>query len=220
MMVAETKNQRINELLAFLPPLFRKGDLDTCLRKGNYSAQVLNRALKKGLIARIARGVYLNVLKCKFTGRWPPVEEVACYIKPAAYVSLEWALHYWDLILQRPVVCTAVVTRVGRLKRVHFMESYGDARVEYNIEYSAISNVPRHFGIERLGQVKARIAVPERALLDWIHVRRPSEYLLKSWVDEMDLESIDPEKLKDFSTYYPPRVRRLAKKVLQLGEQG
>ena len=115
-MVAETKNQRIDELLAFLPPLFRKGDLDTCLRKGNYSAQVLYRALKKGLIARIA--------------------------------------------------------------------------------------------------------VPERALLDWIHVRRPSEYLLRSWVDEMDLESVDPAKLKDFSAHYPPRVRRLGKKVLQLGEQG
>ena len=63
------------------------------------------------------------------------MEEVACYIKPAAYVSLEWALHYWDLILQRLVVCTAVVTRVGRLKRVHFMESYGGARVEYNISF-------------------------------------------------------------------------------------
>ncbi len=159
------------------------------------------------------------MLKCKFTGQWPPVEEVACYIKPAAYVSLEWALHYWDLILQRPVVCTAVVTRVGRLKRVHFMESYGGARVEYNIEYSAITNIPRHFGIERLGEAKARIAVPERALLDWIHVRRPSEYLLRSWVDEIDLESIDPEKLKDYSAHYHPRVRRLAQQVLQLGAQ-
>ncbi len=56
MMVTETKNQKIDELLAFLPPLFRKGDLDTCLRKGRYSAQVLNRALRKRLIARIARG--------------------------------------------------------------------------------------------------------------------------------------------------------------------
>jgi len=215
MPVTRRKNQKLDELLAFLPPLFRKGDLDTCIRKGDYSAQVLNRALKRGLVARITRGVYLNVLKCKFTGHWPSVEEVACYIKPAAYVSLEWALHHWDLILQRPSVCTAVVSRVGRLKRIHFAESLGDMKVEYNIEYSAIANIPRHFGIERLGETGARIAVPERALLDWIHVRRPSEYLLKSWVEEMDLEVLDLERFKDFFSYYPARVRRLANQVIQ-----
>ena len=210
------KNLKLDDLLAFLPLLFRKGDLDTCLRKGNYSAQVLNRALKKRRIARIARGIYLNVLKCKFTGRWPLVEEVACYIRPAAYVSLEWALHYWDIILQRPAVCTTVVTKLERLKRVHFAEAYEDIKLEYSIEYSAISNISRHFGIERLDETKARIAVPERAVLDWIHVRCPSEYVLRSWVDEMDLEGVDFEKLKDFSYHYPKRVRRLANQISRL----
>ena len=210
------KNLQLEELLAFLSPLFRKGDLDTCLRNERYSAQVLNRALKRRFIARITRGVYLNVLKCSFTGQWPAVEETACYIKPAAYISLEWALHYWDLILQKPVVCTAVVSRVGRLREVHFSETYHGTKVEYHIEYSALSKIPRHFGIERLDEMEARMALPERALLDWIHVRRPSEYLLRSWVDEMDLENLSLERLKDFSAYYPARVKKLANLVMEL----
>ena len=207
------KNLKLDELLAFLPTLFRKKDLDTFLRKGNYSAQVLNRAQRKRHIARIARGVYLNVLKCKFTGQWPSVEEVACCIKPAAYVSLEWGLHYWDIILQRPAVCTTVVTKTGRLKRVRFAEIYEDIKLEYSIEYSAISNISRDFGIVRLGETKARIAEPERSILDWLHVRRPSEYVLRSWIDEMDLEGVELEKLKDFSSHYPERVRRSVKVI-------
>ena len=214
MIGTDRKNIKLDELLGFLPTLFRKGDLDTCLRKGNYSAQVLNRAIKKRFAARITRGVYLNVLKCRFTDQWPSVEEVACYIKPAAYVSLEWALHYWDIILQRPAVCTAVVTSAGRLKKVRFLESYGATKVEYNIEYSVISNIPKHFGIERLSETTARIATPERALLDWIHLRRPSEYLMNSWLEEMDLESLDPDKLKDFVSHYPSRMKRAINSVL------
>ena len=215
MIGTDRRNIKLDELLGFLPTLFRKGDMDTCLRKGNYSAQVLNRAIKKRFIARTTRGVYLNVLKCRFTDQWPSVEEVACYIKPVAYVSLEWALHYWDIILQRPAVCTAVVTRAGKLKKVRFMESYGATKVKYNIEYSVISNIPRHFGIEQMGVTKARIAAPERALLDWIHLRRPSEYLLNSWLEEMDIEGLDPKKLRGFASHYPSRVSRSANSVLQ-----
>jgi hypothetical protein len=215
LVILEGKKLKINDLLAFLPPLFRKGDVETCLGKRGYSAQVLNRALKKKLVSRITRGVYLNVLKCKFSGQWPSVEEVACYIKPAAYISLEWALHHHDIILQRPMVCTAVVAKIGSLRRIHFTESYGNQRVEYHIEYSVISNISRGFGIEKIGSSTARMSVPERAFLDWIHVRHPSEYLLSSWLEEMDLEALNIEKLKELSTHYPARVRKLAMLVEQ-----
>ena len=109
-----------------------------------------------------------------------------------------------------------MATRTGRLKEVCFAEAYGDIKVEYRIEYSAISNISRHFGIMRLGETNARIAEPERSLLDWLHVRRPSEYLLRSWVEEMDLEGLDLEKLKDFSSRYPKRVKRSVNQILQL----
>ncbi len=210
----EIKRTKVENLLAFLPPLFRKTHLDTLLQDPAYCAQVLNRMLKRRLVARITKGVYLNVLKCKFTNEWPPVEEAACLIKPAAYVSLEWALHYWNLILQRPAVCTAVVTKVGRLRRVSFKETLDQVTVEYEVEFSAISKVPRHFGIEGLPEIMARMATPERALLDWIHVRRPSEYTISSWIDEMEVENLNAERLLAFSQHYPPRVKRLVSGIL------
>ncbi len=37
---------------------------------------------------------------------------------------------------------------------------------------------------------------------------------MNSWLEEIDLEGLDPEKLRDFASHYPSRVRRAINSVL------
>lgn len=103
------------ERLKCLPRLFRTQDVE---KLTSHAGVLLSRAAQEGLVYRINRGNYVNSLLHGF----PRVEEVACFLKPPAYVSCEWARHYHGTILQAPTVCTVVTlnTSVGKKRRVTY----------------------------------------------------------------------------------------------------
>jgi hypothetical protein len=86
--------------LKILPVLFRKQDVEKVTPQ---AAIFLSRAVKKGLLHRLNRGNYVN----SFLRGFPRVEEVACFMRPPAYVTGEWALNYHGISVQSPIVCTA-----------------------------------------------------------------------------------------------------------------
>ena len=71
--------------LKLLPVLFRKQDAE---KVTPHVGMFLSRAVRKGLIHRLNRGNYIN----SFLYGFPGVEEVACFLRPPAYISCEWAL--------------------------------------------------------------------------------------------------------------------------------
>ena len=156
----------------------------------------LERALKRGLVRRLTRGMYINAaLK-----GMPPVEEAACFIRTPCYISCEWALNYHGITIQGPAVCTVLTlsTAVGELRRV----TYGGV----GIEFSHIS--PRLFCGFTLQEGFA-IAGPEKALLDTLYFR----YSLPVR-DELELEEIDRERLTELAALFPRRVRDEIKDML------
>lgn len=171
--------------LKLLPRLFRKQDAE---KVAPHAAMFLSRAVQKGFVYRLNRGNYVN----SFLYGFPRVEEVACFIRPPAYVTCEWALNYHGISLQSPVVCTAATlsTAVGTQRSINYQG--------ITIEFSRMAP-PLFFGFTSMEGF--HMATPEKALLDTLHLRKslPTP-------DELELEGIHFESLKEMARKFPSIV--------------
>jgi hypothetical protein len=184
------------DILQALPPLFRSADL--CKFTGNANV-FLTRALERGLITRLTRGVYLNT---RLKGD-PSLEEAACFIRTPSYVSAEWALHLHGIILQAPTVCTVLTlsTAVGVRRN---LLGHG-----VTIEYSHISD-RLYFGFETRDGFN--LALPEKALLDAVYFRRTVPF-----ADELEIDLLDVDRLRRMSWSFPLRVRAAVERLCGVG---
>lgn len=173
--------------LKFLPAIFRKVDVE---KISPHAGVFLSRAMLKGLISRLNRGNYVN----SFLYGFPRVEAVACFLRPPAYVTCEWALNYHGIILQSPYVCTVATlsTAVGKKRSVEYQG--------ISIEFSRITPA-LFFGFTRIDDYF--IATPEKAVLDTLYFRKSF-----SFADELELDAIDPDRLKEMAVEYPSTVRQ------------
>ena len=174
------------DTLQALPRLFRYADLYKFTRNANV---FLTRARERGLITRLTRGVYLNT---RLKGD-PSLEEAACFIRTPSYISAEWALHLHGIILQAPTVCTVLTlsTAVGVRRNL--------LRNGVTIEYSHIST-RLYFGFETRDGFN--LALPEKALLDAVYIRRAVPF-----ADELEMDLLDVDRLRHMARLFPLRVR-------------
>lgn len=186
-------------ILQELPTLFRSADVQKFTANANV---FLTRALGKGLVARVARGVYVN----SFLKGFPPVEEVGCFLRTPSYISCEWALNFHGATLQAPTVCSVVTlsTAVGESRSLRYQG--------VTIEFSHI--VDRLFtGYEiRDG---FNLALPEKALLDIIYLRKSLPFR-----GELELEIFDRQRLQSLAESFPSTTRRLASGIFSPGPAG
>lgn len=173
-------------VLQQLPGLFRYADVQKFSGNAN---TFLSRALKAGLIERLARGVYINsALK-----GIPQLEEAACFIRTPCYISCEWALHHHGLTIQAPTVCTVLTlsSAVGEARRLLWRGT--------EIEFSRIAD--RLFsGFTMLDGFS--MATPEKALLDTVYFRKGLPVR-----DELELDGIDRVLIGQMAQAYPKRVQ-------------
>jgi len=179
--------------LKHLPNLFRRQDAE---KVAPHTAMFLTRAVKDGLIHRINRGNYIN----SFLYGFPEVEEVACFLKPPAYISCEWALNFHGISLQAPVVCTVVTlsTSVGKKRNIQYQG--------VTIEFSKISQ-NLYFGF--INRDNFYLATPEKAILDTLYYRRRIPAF-----DELDFDSVDCDALIRMKTKFPGTVSRAIHKII------
>ncbi len=177
--------------LKLLPHLFRRQDAE---KIAPHTAMFLSRAVKDGLIHRINRGNYIN----SFHYGFPEVEHVACFLKPPAYITCEWALNFHGISLQAPVVCTVVTlsTSVGKKRDIQYQGT--------TIEFSKISS-NLYFGFINHGNFY--LATPEKAILDTLYYRKAI-----SAFDELDLGGVDYDALFKMAAKFPATVYRAVHK--------
>ena len=173
--------------LKLLPNLFRRQDAE---KVAPHTAIFLSRALKDGLIHHINRGNYIN----SFLYGFPAVEDVACFLKPPAYITCEWALNIHGISLQAPVVCTVVTlsTSVGKKRNIQYQG--------ITIEFSKISD---RFFFGFIKHDNYYLATPEKAILDTLYYRR----MIPAF-DELDLDDVDYETLVKMAAKFPSTVSR------------
>lgn len=169
-----------------LPRLFRYADVQKFTGNANV---FLTRALKQGLIERLARGVYIN----SAIKGMPGIEEAACFIRTPCYISCEWALNYHGITIQAPAICTVLTlsTAVGEARRLVW---HG-----IGIEFSRIADRLFTGFTMRDG---FSIATPEKAVLDTLYLRKGLPVQ-----DELELDGIDFDLVRKLAELYPKRVR-------------
>lgn len=176
------------DILQALPALFRSADL---LKYTGNANVFLTRALERGYITRLTRGVYINSrMKAE-----PSLEEAACFVRTPSYISAEWALHLHGVIIQAPSVCTVVTlsTAVGVTRNLLWRG--------VTIEYSHISD-RLYSGFEM--KEGYNLATPEKALLDCVYYRN-----FVPFADELEREELDRELLRNMAIYFPVRVQKM-----------
>jgi predicted transcriptional regulator of viral defense system len=170
-----------------MPNLFRYADVGKFTGNANV---FLTRARTKGFVQRVTRGVYINLLREPM----PAIEEVACFLRTPSYISCEWALNRHGILLQSPLVCTVLTldTAVGVSRNIRF----GGVTIEFSRIASRLFK-----GFETKDGFN--LAVPEKALLDAIYLRKRIPF-----EDELELESIDQERLRSLAGAFPAVVRK------------
>lgn len=159
--------------------------------KRQYLNLQLSRWVGRGELWRLKRGVY----------QWPdqPVEEavISNLLYQQSYVSLETVLNTAGVIPDVPAEVTAVTTkRPKKIKTPNGLYSYSKLRIDLYFGYSLIADKP--------GSFTYRIASPEKALLDYMYVRRVSK--LSSL--RLDWQSLKLSRLKQMMTSYPDWVKK------------
>ena len=150
-----------------------------------------SRLAKRGLLSRISNGVYLNKLV-----RDASATDFVNILNPNSYVSLESALNHWGLSTQSPVSLTCVTT--GKPKKYRTPEFAITLRsISEHLFWGFVEKQTRYS--------KYRIAEPEKALLDWIYLTLQNGLTLH--LDEIELQSLDKQKLVKYATKYPGTVR-------------
>jgi hypothetical protein len=182
-------------ILRQLPLLFRYADV---LKFTGNANVFLTRAQAKGFVERVARGVYINGLR---EGR-PGVEEVACFLRTPSYVSCEWALNRHGVLLQAPVVCTVLTLgkAVGATRNIAF----GGVTVEFSHIAARLFN-----GFE--ARAGYNMALPEKALLDLLHLRKAIPFR-----DELELDVLNLQLLDRLAQAYAAPTRRLVAELVAL----
>jgi len=181
------------KILQQLPQLFRYADVEKYTRNANV---FLTRALKRGLVGRITKGVYVN----EFLKNKPDIEEVACFLRTPSYISCEWALNRHGLILQSPMICTVLTlsTAVGLSRNL----VYGGITIEF-------SHIAARFFTGFETRAGFNLALPEKALLDTIYLRKAIPFR-----DELNFDILDRRKFDLMADFYPVQTRKLAHELL------
>jgi predicted transcriptional regulator of viral defense system len=153
--------------------------------------QALSRLADRGLLSRVAKGIYVNRLV-----RDSAPENFIKLLRPNSYVSLESALGHWGLSTQSSVALTCVTTGKPREYRTP----------EFTIVFRTISKrLYWGFTEKQTRYSKYAIAEPEKALLDWIYLSMQAG--LKPSLDEIEFKSIDRQRLAKYAVKYPGTVR-------------
>ena len=159
------------QLLAMEAAVFHTSDASALLKiSGAHASKLLSRLTEAGLLAHLSRGLWA------FKDR---VEQMALphYLTDPfpCYISLQSALYHHGMISQIPAVIYAV--SIARTKR--FVTPLGTVSV-HHVHSSFF------FGFETADTAEIKMAVPEKALVDFLYFSPAKSKLFRS-LPELEL---------------------------------
>lgn len=149
----------------------------------------VSRMYKRGDLIKLKRGLYL------FTDQHLDELVIANLLYQPSYISLETALNNYGLI---PDI-SAQITGVTTITTKFFSTFLGD------FSYSKIKK-SLFFGFQKIVSqdgLTYNLAFPEKALLDYLYIRRSKVSQLR-----LDKSILGSKKLVEYSCYYPQWVRK------------
>jgi hypothetical protein len=152
----------------------------------------LRRQEERGLVEHLGKKIFINRLVPDFSGR-----ELINTLRPESYLSLETILRDSGISTQSPTVLTCVTPgRPGEFRAKSVSISF--RRISKNLFWG--------FQEKRTRYGKYNIAEPEKALLDWVYLRRQEGSTINT--DELDLQRLDRGKLLQYAAKFPIPVKQ------------
>jgi hypothetical protein len=170
--------------------------VDELARELNTSEVAVGNALRRqeerGLVEHLGKKIFINRLVPDYSGR-----ELINTLRPESYLSLETVLRDSGISTQSPTALTCVT-----------LERPGEFRAKsVSISFRRISkNLFWGFQEKRTRYGKYNIAEPEKALLDWVYLRRQEGSIINT--DELDLQRLDRGKLLQYAAKFPIPVKQ------------
>jgi len=155
----------------------------------------LNRWLKKGLIIKLKKGIYL--LNKNDRRNSPEQIFLANQLYGPSYVSLEFALNFYGLIPERVVEVTSVSTK----KTAHFSNEFG----EYTYQHIKSEAFRGFRSIKDSNGFCSFIAEPEKAVVDFLYLNAS-----KFKVGDRDVFS-ESYRFQNVEDLKPKRIINLSK---------
>ena len=147
------------------------------------------KQVKKGELIRLKNGFFLIASRFK-KGKDYPFEQLANLLNGPSYVSLEWALSYYQFIPER----VSVVTSITLTRPKEFSTPIG------LFSYYHLNRKRFPIGVVRKkteGQLGAfLIATPEKALADWVYVTCQGLNQAELLIDLVEAKRIEKDKLR------------------------
>jgi predicted transcriptional regulator of viral defense system len=187
----------------------------TLLTAGNVTPYQAQRRLSgwsaAEKVTRLRRGLYVLPKALRMMEPHPFV--IANKLVAGSYISLEMALSYYSLIPEHVAVVTSVTTgRPGSWQnefgRFHYRHIH--PRYFFGIEYRLVTGVQH-----------AYIAYPEKALLDFVYLRKGGDSV--KFIESLrlqNLEQLDMRRLWQYANRFgKPKLQRAAAIISQLAER-
>ena len=159
------------QLLELNVPVLQTSDAVACLNiDSSHASKLLTRLSMSGHLVHLRRGLWA------FRDKVEPLALPVYLTDPfPSYVSLQSALYYHDMISQIPAITYAV--SIGRTKR-------------HDTPLGVVSVHHVHpsffFGFETVGKRIAKMATPEKALIDFFYLSPAKSSLFKA-LPELEL---------------------------------
>lgn len=170
-------------------PLFHSSMLNVFSEDPRHAQVQLARWVKAGKLSKIRREWYL--IEKPFRSKNVPIPIIAITVVHPSYLSLEWALQYYEMIPEYVPNPTCVTTN----RAVQFM-AQGRLFIYHHIQPSLLTD---YLQADWDGQ-KILVAQPEKALLDklYLYLRRNTFSL--EWLRELRLQNLERFNISRFKT--------------------
>ncbi|MCD4846980.1 MAG: hypothetical protein K8R76_02180 [Candidatus Aegiribacteria sp.] len=171
----------------------------------------ISRWVREGKLIMLERGCY--TIAPSYSGRIPSSFVIANAMKPASYVSCQSALAWYGLIPEH--VPSVVSVTYGRTDTVsnklgNFIYRHVKSSLLWGFETMNVSK----------GE-KARIALPEKALLDLVYLEPEGDS--EGYLEQLRLQNtdeLDRKKLITFAHRWgKPKIERAAGRILSILER-
>jgi len=171
----------------------------------NLRRQVLEW-VKKGYLLPLKKGIY--ILNEEYRKKEPSLYFIANFLVSPSYISLEYALNYYNLIPERTTVITSVTT-----KKTNSFEN-----VLGKFEYRSVKNeMFQGFKKETEKKQDFFIAAPEKALVDYFYLNSQYEGNFGEFesLRLQNLERLNPERLNLYKKVSNARVSSIIEVLIE-----
>jgi predicted transcriptional regulator of viral defense system len=171
-------------------PLFHSSMLAVFPEPPHHKQVQLSRWSKAGKLTRIRRGWYMIEKPWRTTD--VPLPVIADHVVHPSYLSLDWALQYYDMIPEHVPNPTSVTTSRGiKFTIKHTLFIY------YHIQPPFFKGYRQ----EKINDYKINIAYPEKALLDKIYLFLQQNRFSARWLEELRLQELEEFNVDRFEFF-------------------